>query len=136
MDKNLEKRTQSGSQVASAAPSSMAQRVPSVAGSPAWSLAHGREHSGLRFPPTRAARASRGRGVFLKEADEVKGRGRARWIEVPVAIVALAVAAFAVAVCFNAPSIVAGATLGTNPGPAIVAAASVAPSFVIPAHSR
>jgi hypothetical protein len=136
MDKNLEKRTQSDFQVASAAPRSVAQRAPSVAGSPAWVLAHGREHSGLRFPPTRAARASRGRGVFLEEADEVKGTGRARWIEVPVAIVALAVAAFALAVCFNAPSIVTGATLGTNPGPAIIAAASVAPPFVLPANSR
>ena len=136
MDKNLEKRTQSGSQVTSAATSSMAQPAASVAGSPAWSLAQGREHSGLRFPPTRAARASRGRGVFLEEADEVKGTGRARWIEVPVAMVALAVAAFALAVCFNAPSIVAGATLGTNPGPAIVAAASVAPPFVLPANAH
>jgi hypothetical protein len=136
MDKNLEKRTQSGSQIASAARQTMPQRAPSVAGSPAWSLAHGGEHSGLRFPPTRAARASRGRGVFLEDAAEVKGTGRARWIEAPVAIVALAVAAFALAVCFNAPSIVAGATFGTNPGPAIVAAASVAPPFVLPANSR
>ena len=72
----------------------------------------------------------------MEEADEVKGTGRARWIEVPVAMVALAVAAFALAVCFNAPSIVAGATLGTNPGPAIVAAASVAPPFVLPANAH
>ena len=72
----------------------------------------------------------------MEDSDKGKGRGRPRWIEVPVAIVALAVAAFALAVCFNAPSIVAGATLGTNPGPAIVAAASVAPPFVLPANSR
>jgi hypothetical protein len=136
MDKNLEQRTQSGSQIASAARQITPQRAPSVAGSPAWSLALGREHSGLRFPPTRAARATRGRGVFLGHADEVNGTGRARWIEAPVAIVALAVAAFALAVCFNAPSIVAGATFGANPGPAIVAAASVAPPFVLPANSR
>jgi hypothetical protein len=137
METNLEKRTQSGSQVASAAtPRSMGQGALGVAGSPAWSLARGREHSGLRFPPTRAARASRGRGVFLEEADEVMGAGRARWIEAPLAIVALAIAAFALAVCVNAPSIVTGAIFGTNPGPAIVAAASVAPPFVLPANSR
>lgn len=136
MDKNLEKRTQSSSQVGSSAPDSMAQRAPSVAGSPAGSLAHGRGHSGLRFPPTRAARASRGRGVFLEKADRGRGAGRSRRIEAPLAIVALAIAAFALAVCVNAPSIVAGGTFGTNPGPAIVAAASVAPPFVLPANSR
>jgi hypothetical protein len=136
MDKNLEKRTQTNSQVASAVLRSRAPRAPSVGGSPAGSFAHASEHSGLRFPPTRAARASRGRGVFLEEADEVMGTGRARWIEAPLAIVALAIAAFALAVCVNAPSIVAGATFGTNPGPAIVAAASVAPPFVLPANSR
>ena len=48
------------------------------------------------------------------------GAGRSRWIEAPLAILALAIAAFALAVCVNAPSIVAGATFGTNPGPAIV----------------
>jgi len=114
----------------------MAQRPPSVAGSPAGSLAHAREHSALRFPPTRAARASRGRGVFLEKAGRGMGAGRSRWIEAPLAILALAIAAFALAVCVNAPSIVAGATFGTNPGPAIVAAASVAPPFILPANSR
>ena len=136
MDKNLEKRTQSSSQVASAVPQGTAQRTPNVAGSPAGSLAHASEHSGLRFPPTRAARASRGRGVFLEKADEGMGTARSRWIEAPLAILALAIAAFALAVCVNAPSIVAGASSGTNPGPAIVAAASVAPAFVLPANSR
>jgi len=72
----------------------------------------------------------------LKESDEIMGAGRSRWIEAPLAILALAIAAFALAVCVNAPSIVAGATFGTNPGPAIVAAASVAPPFVLPANSR
>ena len=133
MDKNLEKRTQTNSQVASAVPRSRAQRAPSVG---AGSLAQASEHSGLRFPPTRAARASRGRGVFSEEADKGLGAGRSRWIEAPLAILALAIAAFALAVCVNAPSIVAGATFGTNPGPAIVAAASVAPPFVLPANSR
>jgi len=136
MDKNLDKRTQSSSQVASPVQQGMAQRTPNVAGSPTGSLVQARERSGLRFPPTRAARASRGRGVFLEKADEGMDTGRSRWIEAPLAILALAIAAFALAVCVNAPSIVAGATFGTNPGPAIVAAASVAPPFVLPANSR
>ena len=140
MDKNLEKRTQSRLQVAPAALPSLAQNTPNVAGLPAGSLTPSLEprgeHSGLRFPPTRAARPSRGRGVFLEEADEVVSAGRERWVEVPVAIVALAVAAFAVTVCINAPSAVAGGAFGTNPGPALVAAASVAPPFVLPAKLR
>ena len=130
MDKNLEKRTQSRPQVAPASLPKLALGVLNVAGSPPAS-----ERTGLRFPPTRAARASRGRGVFLEDGDKVRGGGR-RWIEVPVAIVALAIAAFAVTVYFNAPSIVAGGAFGPNQGPAMVAAASVAPSFVLPAKSR
>ena len=72
----------------------------------------------------------------MEDGDKVRGGGRPRWIEVPVAIVALAIAAFAVTVYINAPSIVAGGAFGPNPGPAMVAAASVAPSFVLPAQSR
>src|SRR3984893_8250259 len=106
MDKNLEKRTQNSSQVASPVPHGAAKRAPIVAGSPAGSLGHAREHSALRFPPTRAARASRGRGVFLEKADKGLGAGRSRWIEEPLAILALAIAAFALAACANAPSIV------------------------------
>jgi hypothetical protein len=116
MDKNLEKSTQSRPPV-----------TPALQAT---------EQAGLRFPPTRAARASRGRGVFLKDADKLGGRGRTRWVEVPVAIVALAVAAFALTVCFNAPSMVASGAFGPNPGPAMVAAASVAPPFVLPAKLR
>jgi len=116
MDKNLEKRTENRTQVA-------APLLPS-------------DRSGLRLPPTRAARASRSRGVFLEVPAEVVNDERANWIEVPVAIIALAVAAFALAVCFRASSIVAGPTVGINPGPAIVAAASVAPPFVVPLALR
>src|SRR5947207_1884118 len=92
--------------------------------------------SELRFPPTRAARASRSRGVFLGDRGEVGNSGRSRWIEVPVALVALAVAAFAVVVCLNASWLVGGPSLGANPGPGIVAAASVAPSFIEPVKLR
>ena len=136
MDKNLDKRTQSRLPIASAELPSMTQKAPNVAGSPADGFSPRREQTGLRFPPTRAARASRGRGVFLDESDEAMSGKRSRWIEVPVAIVALAVAAFAVTVWINAPSVVASSALGTNPGPAMVAAASVAPAFVLPARSR
>jgi hypothetical protein len=72
----------------------------------------------------------------LEKPVEVMSAGRAHWVEVPVAIVALGVAAFALAVCFNASSIVGGPAVGTNPGPAIVAAASVAPTFVVPVKLR
>ena len=128
MDKTLEKSTRSHPQVASA---SLPKAVPNVAGSPPAN-----ERPGLRLPPTRAARASRGRGVFLEDSDKGKGRGRPRWIEVPVAIVALAIAAFALLVCINAPSVVASGAFGPNQGPAIVAAASVAPPFVLRANPR
>ena len=131
MDKNLEQCTQSRPQADPASVPKLAQGVLNVAGSPPAS-----ERAGLRFPPTRAARASRGRGVFLEDGDKLRGGGRPRWIEVPVAIVALAIAAFAVTVYINAPSMVAGGAFGPNPGPGMVAAASVAPSFVLPAKSR
>jgi hypothetical protein len=116
MDKNLENRSQNRTQVPTA----------SLPG----------DRSVLRLPPTRAARASRSRGVFLEAPAEVGSAERANWIEVPVAIIALGVAAFALAVCFRATSLVAGPTVGINPGPAIVAAASVAPPFVEPLKLR
>src|ERR1700694_1050438 len=52
-------------------------------------------HNETGSAPPRAARASRGRGVFLDNADDGRGAGRSRWIEAPVAILALAIAAFA-----------------------------------------
>ena len=70
----------------------------------------------------------------MEEPDEVMGQRRPRWVERLVAFVA--VAAAALLVCISAPSVVAGAVNGTNPGPAIVAAASVAPPFVLPAKLR
>ena len=72
----------------------------------------------------------------MQEPGEVMGAGRSRWVEMLVAFVALAVAAVALAVCVNAPAVVAGAAFATNPGPAIVAATSVAPRFVLPAKLR
>ena len=130
MDKSLQIRIQN-TRIAPAPAGAKQALARSTAISPGNS-ASGGEHSELRFPPTRAARALRSRGVFLESPDEITGAARARWIEVPVAMVALAVAAFALVVCINAPSIVGGLSVGSNPGPAIVAAASVAPAFVVP----
>lgn len=134
MDKNLQENSQSCRQVSFEALSGAAEPAPGVAGSAGLSPASG--HSDFRFPPTRAARASRSRGVFLGEAEEAMNEGRVRWIEVPVALVALAAAAFMLVVCVNASSIVAGPSIGSNPGPAIVAAASVPPNFVVPVRLR
>jgi hypothetical protein len=90
----------------------------------------------LRFPPTRAARASRSRGVFLKEAGQIVQGERAHWTEVVMTLGALVVAALALAVCVKTSSVVGSPAIGANPGPAIVAAASVAPPFVAPTKSR
>jgi hypothetical protein len=132
MYKNLDQCTQLHTHHASAVLPGMQQAAPGVAGSPG--LAPRGKHSGLRFPPTRAARASRSRGLFLEEPD--MGLGRSRWVEVLGALAALVVTALALAVCVNTTSVVAGAAFGANPGPAIIAAASVAPPFVLPMRLR
>ena len=72
----------------------------------------------------------------MGESDEIGGSERSRWIEVPVAMLALAATAFALVVCVNATSLVGGPLVGANPGPAIVAAASVTPAFVEPVKLR
>jgi hypothetical protein len=129
---NLYKSTQNRLQIAPASLPDRAQAVSIIAGSSMADCALGRAAPDLRFPPTRAARSPRSRGVFLETCEENPSAKSTRWVEVPVAIVALAVAAFALAVCFSAPTIVAGTTVGANPGPGIVAAASVAPPFILP----
>lgn len=135
MDKNLRPRIRT-SQLAPVAPAGVTPEVAGPTGLLPASLASGVEHSELRFPPTRAAQASRSRGVFLEPPDEITGAARARWIEVPVAIVAIVVAAFALLVCVQAPSIVGSPSVVSNPGPAIVAAASVTPTFVVAVKRR
>jgi hypothetical protein len=132
MYKNLDQCTQIHTHHASAVLAGSEQAAPGVAGSA--EIAPRGERSGLRFPPTRAARASRSRGLFLEESD--KGSGRSRWVEVLGALAALVVTALALAVCVNTTSVVAGVAFGANPGPAIVAAASVAPPFVLPVRLR
>jgi hypothetical protein len=90
----------------------------------------------LSFPPTRAARASRSRGVFFEDADPLAHADRPRWIDALGGLVAVVITALALAVCVNKTSAVPSAGFGANPGPGIVAAASVAPLFVEPTQSR
>jgi hypothetical protein len=136
MKKCLDKLTQVRPEKASPALPTMAHGLSSAMGSPASGPAPQGKHFGLRFPPTRAARAPRSRGVFLEKPDEILGAGWPRWIEVLGTLAALAVAALALTVSVNTASVFAGPAFGTNPGPAIVAAASVAPPFVQPAQPR
>jgi hypothetical protein len=94
----------------------------------------------LRFspplPPTRAARPSRSRGVFLPTADPAPAKRRWRKTDLSIAALAVMVVAMASALVLGAPPAILGA-LGTyNPGPAIVGAASVPPAFVEPSATR
>lgn len=91
----------------------------------------------FRFPPTRAARASRSRGVFLRDWDGVAKPRRSRWVEPLAVLGTLVVAILSLVLCVNTTSTVASAAFGAgNPGPAIVMAASVAPPFVLPVQAR
>jgi hypothetical protein len=132
MEKYLDKRSQIRPRTVSSALPTMEHKPSNAAESPHLPG----ERSALRFPPTRAARASRSRGVFLGDRDDVPGGVRLRWIEPLGAFAALVIAALALAVCVNTTSTVAGLGLGANPGPAIVAAASVAPPFIVPVEMR
>ena len=91
---------------------------------------------GTRLPPTRAARTPRSRGVFLAVVEP--GRSGRPWRLVDVAIAALAVAVVATssALIMGAPATIMGVALSLNPGPAIVGAASVPPSFVEPSKAH
>jgi hypothetical protein len=135
MDTNLQTRTQSQPQAASPVLADVTRKPWTSGGSTAVKFTPVAAEPELRFPPTRAARAARSRGVFLRE-DESGASERPRWIEIPVAMLALAAAAFALVVCVNATSLVGGPSVGANPGPAIVAAASVTPAFVEPVKLR
>lgn len=134
MEKCLDKRNQIRLQVPSALLPSVEPKVPSTAGSPGLALRS--DDCARRFPPTRAARASRSRGVFLVGPDEIPSAARSRWIDALGVLGALAVAALALLVCMNTTSMLASAAFGANSGPTIAAAASVVPPFVLPVQSR
>ena len=88
--------------------------------------------SGTRLPPTRAARTPRSRGVFLATVEPGRvGRTR-RWADLWIAALAVAVVTVSSALIMGAPATIMGFTLNLNPGPAIVGAASVPPSFMEP----
>ncbi len=94
----------------------------------------------LRFhqplPPTRAARPSRSRGIFLPAADPVPAKRAWRKRHISIVALAVMVVAMASALILGAPPAILGATGMYNPGPAIVGAASVPPAFVEPSPSR
>jgi hypothetical protein len=134
MEKCLDKRNQIRLQVASLLLPSLEQGAARVAGSPG--LPPRSDDRALRFPPTRAARVSRSRGVFLAEPSEAPSGERSRWVDALGMLGAMAVAALALAVCVNTTSVLATAAFGANSGPTIAAAASVVPPFVLPVQSR
>src|ERR1700757_502675 len=93
-----------------------------------------REHqlrSQSRLPPTRAARPTRKRGVFLRARSALDKTRRGRVSRVTLA---LAVAAITSALVISAPSVVTDTAVAANHGLALVGAASVPPSFIAPAN--
>jgi hypothetical protein len=134
LDKRNPIRLQASVVVLPAAPA-LGLKIPRLTTLPG--LASKVEFSGLCFPPTRAARASRSRGVFLRDSDGPAKPRRSRWLEPLAMLGTMVVAVLTLAVCVNTTSTVASAAFGAaNPGPAIVAAASVAPPFVLPSPAR
>ena len=88
------------------------------------------------LPPTRAARPSRSRGVFLPAADSAPRKNTWRKTDLSIAALAVMVVAMASALILGGPPAILGASGAYNPGPAIVGAASVPPAFVEPPSSR
>ena len=91
---------------------------------------------GTRLPPTRAARTPRSRGVFLAAVEPSRGGWARRWADLSIAALAVAVVAVSSALIMRAPATIMGVALNLNPGPAIVGAASVPPSFMEPSKRR
>jgi len=95
-----------------------------------------REHqlrSQLRLPPTRAARPTRKRGVFLGAQSALD---KPRYVRVSRVTLALAVAAITSALVVSAPSVVTDTAVAANHGLALIGAASVPPSFIATAKKR
>ena len=88
-----------------------------------------------RLPPTRAARVPRSRGTFLDGVRSAHPKWR-HLVGASLKPVPLAIACILLALLAYSPSIVTGVALSHNPGPGIVASASVPPAFVIPAKRR
>jgi hypothetical protein len=91
---------------------------------------------GTRLPPTRAARTPRSRGVFLAAVEPSRGGRARRWADLSIAALAVAVVAVSSALIMGAPATMMGVALNLNPGPAIIGAASVPPSFMEPSKGH
>ncbi len=72
-----------------------------------------------RLPPTRAARSSRGRGVFFAPGKRL------------LSAVVIAAALFTLAAMFGTTTVVDSATFNANAGPRLVASASLAPAPIL-----
>jgi hypothetical protein len=86
------------------------------------------------LPPTRAVRAPRSRGIFLDRRDGVGPRTN-RFLRASLTVLLVGIGGILLAVFASSTSISA-VTLNANPGPGIVASASVAPAFMVPAKRR
>jgi hypothetical protein len=91
---------------------------------------------GTLLPPTRAARTPRSRGIFSEPSEPPKERSAWRRPNVSIVAVAVAVVAIASALVVGAPNAIMGAEVNLNPGPAMVGAVSVPPTFIAPSATR
>ena len=86
-----------------------------------------------QLPPPRAARTPRSRGFFFKATRQPKiQRGKWRKSDLSIAAFAMAVVALTSALIVSAPAALLGSMVALNPGPAMVGATSVAPTFFAP----
>ena len=89
-----------------------------------------RDVAGAPLPPTRAARSPRSRGRFFDPAEDRSHLRKTPVVRAWVTALAVAACGITMTLLASAPSLVSGTAFGANPGPGIVASASVAPSFV------
>jgi hypothetical protein len=86
-----------------------------------------------RLPPTRAARAPRSRGIFFGRGGST---GPKKHHVVRASLTALMLGVCGILLAVFASRSISGVTLNANPGPGIVASASVAPAFMTPLKRR
>jgi len=86
--------------------------------------------SGLRLPPTRAARPARSRGVFLAVARRLLGPDKPRRTHVSRVTLAVAALAATSALVISAPTLWMDTAVAASRGLALIGAASVPPSFI------
>lgn len=86
-----------------------------------------------RLPPTRAARAPRSRGTFFGHGGSI---GPKAHNVIKASLTALMLGVCGILLALFASRSISGVTLTANPGPGIVASASVAPAFMTPLKRR